>query len=106
MKLYPIFAALAILTIQGCGVPAKTTDTGGSSGSSNLTTTFGARCAGCHGSAGGGGSARSLKTSTLSLSEWTTVVRDGRSGTNMRSYPDSQYANADLEKDYKAITGK
>lgn len=96
-------AAMATALLTGCGVPA--TGDSGAAGASNLTATFGARCASCHGSSGGGGSARSLKTSSLTESAWESVVRNGRSGTNMASFSSATYSDADLTADYKAITG-
>lgn len=95
---------MATAVIAGCGVPSNGAT--GSSGASNLTATYGSKCASCHGSSGGGGSARSLKTSTLTEAAWKAVVRSGRSGTSMKAFSSATYSDADLAADYKAITGK
>lgn len=96
-------SAMTAALVTGCG--SSSSGSSGSSEGSNLTGTFGSKCASCHGSSGGGGSARSLKTSNLTEAAWKAVVRSGRSGTSMKAFSTAIYSDADLEADYKAITG-
>lgn len=98
-------AALACL-MMSCGAKEEAKKiASGAGGGANLSATYASKCAGCHGASGEGGSFKALKTSSLSAAAWETKVRNGGSGTSMPSFAASVYSDADLQADYKAITG-
>lgn len=94
--------ALTAWGLSSCGSSDDSSGGGGGS-TSNLSSAFGTNCSSCHGSSGGGGSQRAINNSTLSLAQWTTVVRSGRG--NMPSVAASKYSDTDLAADYAKITG-
>ena len=67
-----------------------------------LSAGFASNCAGCHGSAGTGGSAKSLKDFAGGQDAFTSAVRNGIAG-KMTAVSVSNYSDANLESDFNYL---
>lgn len=102
---------MAVGLISSCG---SNSDSGGedsgseeTSGSSTLSLSsgFAQNCAGCHGASAQGGVGERLAGLDDSISEFRSAVRNGKS-SGMPAFSESQYSDADLEADFKALSSQ
>jgi mono/diheme cytochrome c family protein len=92
-----LFGAALLGMLVSCG---KSEDNK-KSNTAGLSAGFASNCASCHGSAGTGGSQKSLKDFAGGKDAFSTAVRSGRPG--MGAFTESSYSNADLDADFNYL---
>ena len=103
-KIVSIFGVVSLLfsACGGSGGGSGNSSGSGSGGdSTKLTQAFATNCASCHGTAGGGGSERSIQGYSRSLSSFLEIVRSGAG--RMPSFSSSQYSDSDASADFEYL---